>query len=320
MNKLLLKLALMAALFAGYQGISQGDASGPMAKQMPVNGVSLRYIEQGQGAPVVFVHGAFSDLRAWEPQREAVARDYRFIAYTQRYHGTAAWADKGEHYSHATAAADLESFIRGLGVGPVYLVGRSNGAAIAIRMAYQNPELVRAVFVHEPAIVSLVTDPASKQILKQERSGLAPVVKAAKAGHADDATRLFADWTNDQPGEFDALPPETRAMHLDNSRTVALHFAAPPAPAITCADLGRFKPPLAITTGEHTRPFFRTLAETTHRCVPDSQLIKIAGARHAATAQNPAAFNEAMMAFLAQHSSDASPAENLGKLTTPGQP
>lgn len=100
-----------------------------------------------------------------------------------------------------------------------------------------------------------------------QRSGLAPVVKAAKAGQADEATRLFADWTNDQPGEFDALPPATRAMHLDNSRTVALHFAAPPAPSITCADLGRFKPPLAITTGEHTRPFFRTLAEKTHRCV-----------------------------------------------------
>lgn len=301
MKNLFLKSVLMAALFTSYQAVSQGDVSVPVAKQMTINNISLPYIEQGQGAPVVFVHGAFSDLRAWEPQREAVARGYRFIAYTQRYHGTAAWADKGEHYSHATAAADLESFIRQLGVGPVYLVGRSNGATIAIRMAYQNPELVRAVFVQEPTVLSLVTDPASKQILKQERSGLAPAVKAAKAGQADDATRLFADWTNDQPGGFDALPPATRAMHLDNSRTVVLHFTAPPAPSISCADLGRFKPPLAITTGEHTRPFFRTLAETTHRCVPDSQLIEIPGARHAATSQNPAAFNEAMLAFLASH-------------------
>ncbi len=301
MKNLFLKSVLMAALFTSYQAVSQGDVSVPVAKQMMVNNVSLPYIEQGQGAPVVFVHGAFSDLRAWEPQREAVARDYRFIAYTQRYHGTAAWADKGEHYSHATAAADLESFIRQLGVGPVYLVGRSNGATIAIRMAYQNPELVRAVFVQEPTVLSLVTDPASKQILKQERSGVAPAVKAAKAGQADDATRLFADWTNDQPGGFDALPPATRAMHLDNSRTVVLHFTAPPAPNISCTDLGRFKPPLAITTGEHTRPFFRTLAETTHRCVPGSQLIEIPDARHAATTQNPAAFNEAMMAFLASH-------------------
>ena len=66
-----------------------------LAKQVSVNGTIIRYWEQGRGVPVVFVHGAISDHRYWEPQREAVAKDYRFIALDRRYFGTAPWPDKG---------------------------------------------------------------------------------------------------------------------------------------------------------------------------------------------------------------------------------
>jgi pimeloyl-ACP methyl ester carboxylesterase len=66
-----------------------------MMPQLQVNGVELCYLEQGIGTPVVFVHGAWMDLRYWEPQRQAIATQYRFIAYTLRYHGTAPWLTQG---------------------------------------------------------------------------------------------------------------------------------------------------------------------------------------------------------------------------------
>jgi len=40
------------------------------AKKVEVNGTRLQYVEQGSGEPIVFVHGAPHDLRAWEPVRE----------------------------------------------------------------------------------------------------------------------------------------------------------------------------------------------------------------------------------------------------------
>jgi len=85
----------------------QEETMGPLAKEIEVNRVRLSYIEQGSGEPIVFVHGAFSDLRVWEPVREEVAKRYRFIAYTQRYHGVGAWKDDGKEYSTATHADDL---------------------------------------------------------------------------------------------------------------------------------------------------------------------------------------------------------------------
>ena len=302
MKRLSYLFGLAVILLFGCQTVPLISAGMPVNKKMTVNGTTLSYVEQGQGVPVVFVHGAFSDLRAWEAQREVVANRYRYVAYTQRSFGTDSWPESGAQYSETIHAEDLVAFIRQLKAGPVYVVGRSYGAIIAMRMALQHPELVRALFVQEPAIaITAVTDADSEAILKKERSGLASAVEAAKKGNAAEATKLFSDWTNNQPGGFDALAAETRAMHLDNARTVVLHFTAPVPPKVTCSDLGRLKMPLAISTGELTRPFFKILSETAHRCVPGSQLITIPGARHAATTQNPKAFNEALLTFLSNH-------------------
>jgi pimeloyl-ACP methyl ester carboxylesterase len=91
--------------------------------EIRVNDAELFYVDQGAGAPVVFVHGAWMDHRYWEPQRDEVAARYRFIAYSLRYHGTAPWPDDGKRYSTATHLADLTACIRRLNAGPVHLVG-----------------------------------------------------------------------------------------------------------------------------------------------------------------------------------------------------
>jgi hypothetical protein len=79
-----------------FLGFSASTGASPTTKETDVNGVRLTYIEQGSGEPVVFVHGAVGDLRAWEPVREEIALKHRFIAYTQRYFGTDPWRDDGK--------------------------------------------------------------------------------------------------------------------------------------------------------------------------------------------------------------------------------
>lgn len=141
----------------------------PTVTEASVNGVSLTYLEQGRGAPVIFVHGATLDYRAWEGQRDAVSQRYRYIALTQRYFGTGAWLDGGEKYSLATHAADLATFIRDLTGGPTHIVGWSYGGAIALTLAVQHPELVKSLFVFEPGIATFVTDPVDAKAAAEDR-------------------------------------------------------------------------------------------------------------------------------------------------------
>jgi pimeloyl-ACP methyl ester carboxylesterase len=172
---------------------------------------------------------------------------------------------------------------------------------VSLLAALRHPDLIRALLVQEPQIKSLVVDPDEQAVLREEALGLAAVRAAANADDTDGATRLFFDWVNGQDGGFDLIPDEARRYHLANGRTIALHFAAPPAPRLSCAELGALRVPLTITRGEFTRAYMRICAEAVHRCVPGSRLVVIPNARHAASAQNPIAFNEAILRFLATH-------------------
>lgn len=276
--------------------------SSATSRQLPVNGVDLSYIEQGTGAPVVFVHGAFSDYRYWEPQRQAVAKQHRFIAYTYRYHGTTPWPDEGQQYAAATHAADLAGFIRGLNAGPVHLVGISVGGLVATLVASEHPDLVRSLTLLEPSLAALLGDiPEGKPLLEDRATALALVGAAAKAGDAAQAAKLFFDWVNNQgAGALDKQPEALRQMVLDNARTVPVFLSAAPPPAVSCATLGAMKVPTIVVGGEQTRRYFSLMNEVVVRCLPGSRPVLIPKATHFGSYQNPSAFNDALLQFLAQ--------------------
>lgn len=268
--------------------------------QLRVNDVDLFYIEQGTGAPVVFVHGAWMDLRYWQPQQQAVARQYHFVAYTLRYHGTAPWPDQGKNYSVATHTADLTAFIRQLNAGPVHLVGLSRGGRLAILVALQHPGLVRSLTVLEPPIDELLVDlPEARSVREEWAKSFERIREVAQAGDAVQAARLFFGLTTNQdPGAFDAQPKGFRQMVLDNARTVPLSFSAPPAPAISRTMLSGVKGPTLVVGGEQTPRNLALINEVVVRCVPDARLVVIPRATHLMSHQNPSAFNEALLHFL----------------------
>ena len=301
------RIVLLSATFAlvasssGSAGAQSASVAPQASARANVNGISIMYLDQGQGTAVVLVHGAFFDHRAWEGQREAIVQRYRFIAVTQRYFGTSPWTDNGEKFSVATHVDDLAAFIRGINVGPVHVVGWSYSGPIALALALQYPQLVKSLFVWEPALPTVVTNPEDAKVMAEDRrEGASPAIAAAKAGDNVGALRLGFDGVNHQPGLFDMLDPRMRAVMLDNARTIPLQFATPP-PQISCAQLGRITAPVAIARGDSTRSSYRIMADTTSRCIPGSRLIVVPGARHAAPVLAAPAFNEALLGFLKEN-------------------
>ena len=291
-----LVLAILA--WAGWAGTGQAQQA-PTLKKLEVNGASLTYQDQGQGPAVVFVHGSPGDHRTWEGEREGMDQGHRFIAIDLRYFGSAPWTDDGGKFSIATHADDLAAFIAGLKAGPVTLVGWSYGGAVALVAAVQHPELVGALFLYEPALTTFVTDASdAKQAADDRKDMLGPVVAAAKAGDLVGAAQMVPDRVTGMPGTFAALPPTVQASLVDNARIFKVSFAAPPPPKVTCEQLGQIRAPTAIVRGGDTRAFYRIAADTAHRCMPGSQLIVIPHTRHLWPAQEPAAFDAALLGFL----------------------
>jgi pimeloyl-ACP methyl ester carboxylesterase len=273
--------------------------SAPQTRQLRANGTELSYVEQGTGAPIVFVHGAVADLRFWEPQRDAVAKQNRFVAYTFRYHGAAPWTDEGKQYSAATHAADLGAFIGALKSGPVHLVGLSYGGLLAALVAVKQPELIRTLTLAEPAVFSILADlPEGKPALESWMKGAAPIYEALKKGDNIQATKLLSGLVNGEPPEnFEKLPPALRQMLLDNARTLPLLFAAPPE-SVTCDALRTIKAPTLVIRGANTPLIFSKTNEVVARCIPGSESIAIPAASHVMSQQNPQGFNRMVLDFI----------------------
>jgi pimeloyl-ACP methyl ester carboxylesterase len=149
-----------------------------------------------------------------------------------------------------------------------------------------------ATFVTDPTDLKAVTEGGNKL-----RGGIAAVQAKDEAG----AVRALLDGVDGLPGTFEAFPREPKGVQLENARTLPLELAAPPPPSITCAQLGAIKAPTAVVRGEATLPFFQIIADTANRCIPGSLLIVVPNARHTWPAQEPAAFNQTLLEFLAKN-------------------
>jgi len=273
------------------------------AKEVEINGVRLQYVEQGSGEPMVFVHGAPSDLRTWEPVREVVAKNYRFIAYTQRYFGTEPWPDDGKNFSIPTLADDLATFIMSFNTGPVHLVSWSFGGLVAMQAAVKNPSLVRSLILYEPNVISVLpADSAEGRAAREERSKmLAPVIAAMKGGDAVQAAKLAREaWLQLGPGGFDREPQTVQTRVLDNARTMLLIFGAPAPPAITCDMLKNFPRPTLVMRGEKTQVSNVLISEAISKCIPGAQLVVLQNVNHDGPSRDPAAFTGAIFEFLSR--------------------
>lgn len=110
-----------------------------------LDGLEVFYERRGQGDPVLLVHGLGSSTEDWEPQVDALAREFTVIAYDVRGHGRT--AKPAQAYSVAQFAADAAALIAALGTGPVHVVGLSMGGMIAFQLAADHPELVRSLVI-----------------------------------------------------------------------------------------------------------------------------------------------------------------------------
>ena len=263
---------------------------------------TMPYVDEGTGEPLVFVHGAVSDARAWEPIKEAIADQHRFIAPTLRYFGTSAWPDDGERFGVATHANDIAAFIETLDVGPVHLVGWSYGANVATAAALENPGLVQSLILFEPALPSLIKKGGAGDAAREAQSKMfGPVAAAVDEGDAEKATRLLIEGVFQmQPGGFDRQPQELQAMQFDNARTMPLLWSAP-AWEVSCEMLRAFDKPTLIVHGADSNAYWPHVASVMDECLPRAEVAAQPKVNHDGPVRDPAGFAAIIDAFVAKH-------------------
>ncbi|MBL8345445.1 MAG: alpha/beta hydrolase [Rubrivivax sp.] len=111
-------------------------------------GPRLEFAEQGPPpgpgiTSVLMLHGITDTWRSFEPVLPHLPTDWHVVSLSQRGHGG---SDQSPHeYRTRDFAADAATFLQVRGMAPAIVVGHSMGAANAMRLAIDRPELVRGL-------------------------------------------------------------------------------------------------------------------------------------------------------------------------------
>jgi pimeloyl-ACP methyl ester carboxylesterase len=110
--------------------------------------IEIAYEMAGEGVPLVFIHEASTDQRIWERQRAYFRQRFCVITVDVLGHGRVPWPL--QELSIEQAARRVQQLLERLGVGPAFMIGVSMGAAVAIRIAFEAPALVRGLGLISP--------------------------------------------------------------------------------------------------------------------------------------------------------------------------
>ena len=110
------------------------------------NDIRIHYVEQGEGFPVIMLHGFPELWYSWRHQIPALAdAGYRAIAPDMRGYGQTNAPQPIEAYSMKNMTADIVGLLDALGEEQAVVIGHDWGAPIAWHCALLYPERFKAV-------------------------------------------------------------------------------------------------------------------------------------------------------------------------------
>ena len=305
---LLLKhVVLVAAMFfaaspafAQQKGVSSSEMK---TKEVRVNELTFHYIESGQGTPVLLVHGTLEDYRTWDGQLEALSKGYRLITYSRRYHYPNEWIKDSTDFSITIHARDLAALIKALNLPPVHLIGHSYGGSIAFLVARDHPQVIRSLTLAEPSLVPLLKTTAEGDALLTSfiTTSIVPSSDAFKQGNHEEGVRRFVNGVLGE-GSYEKLPPPVRTRVMDNVQELKGELSSQDLyPPTTCEDVQKVKVPTLLVDGELSPKMFHVIDDMLQHCLPSVERATIPAASHQMEVENPQAFNETVLAFIAKH-------------------
>src|ERR1700684_2419218 len=110
-----------------------------------IDGLAVFYETEGQGEPIVLLHGVWADNSTWAAQFAGFAPHRRVVAPERQAHGHT--PDRPGPLTYQAMADETVDFLVALGLGKVDLLGWSDGGMIGTLIAAEHPEFVRTLTV-----------------------------------------------------------------------------------------------------------------------------------------------------------------------------
>lgn len=242
---------------------------------LDAGGVNTYFEVNGDGDPMVLLHGGFCPVETFDGLTPGLAENYRVYMPERRGHGRT--ADVEGPITYDNMAQDTIAFMDAVGVSDAHVVGFSDGAVVALHVALDRPDLVRSlVLIGQPINHAGLSDGAREML----SSGLTP----------------------------EALPPMLRELYSAVSPDGPEHFdvvfekLAPTwktEPSFEVADMERVSAPTLFLMGDADMVTVEHAREVVN-AIPDARLEVVPDATHGLPMEKPEVVSELIGGFLSE--------------------
>lgn len=242
------------------------------------DGVRIAFIDEGEGEPVLLIHGFASSIKynwidpGWVRTLTLAGR--RVIAYDNRGHGDSAKLYDLEAYGAPTMAEDARRLLEHLKIPRADVMGYSMGARITAFLALNHPAMVRSAIFGGLGINMV-----------RGLAGTGPIAAALEAVSIDDVTnataRTFRAFAEQTKSDLKALALCIRAARA----TISAEMLA----TLTC--------PVLVVVG--TDDVIGGSASELAKIIPGAQGIDIARRDHMRTVGDRT-YKQSVVDFLAR--------------------
>ena len=251
-----------------------------------IDGNAIQYVSEGEGPPVVFIHGLGGSANVWHGVIQAMKQHHHCLAMDLRGHGRS--QGKGK-FSIQQWAKDVQKLISHLELPAVTVVGHSLGSLVAQQLAATSPDqveslvLVGGISYFQPATNEAYVSRADTV----EKEGMEVLVDAWLEGAVSPQSHATI------PGGVGLL----RELFLRNDPAAYAKScrALADAPTIKRDELGQ---PTLIVTGAHDRSTPLAMSEELQRSIPVSRVAVLPHVGHWSPVEDPGAVAATILEFL----------------------
>ncbi len=253
-------------------GTAEGSMTGAGFREghVEADGFRIRYMEAGRGPALVHLHGA-GGLRL-TPAHDLLSRHFHVVAFEMPGFGTSPENDRSQ--SMAELAATIGRAAGNLGLDSFNLMGTSFGGRVALWLAAQAPERVRALVLEAPAAIR-------------------PEGAALPSGSPEEMARLLYA----HPERMPPLPTPDPAIRAKTQLLVA-RLRGPARDSELERLMARLETPTLVLFGTLDRVIPSEMGHFYKEIMLNCNLIFVYDAGHAIAVERPEAFVEVVADFL----------------------
>lgn len=258
-----------------------------MAEIVLPGGRKLGYREEGNGPPMVLVHGSPGDSRSWGRVAPYLRDRFRLLVVDLPGYGGSDRVPDAPIGRAALMGAAVARLAEACG-GSVRLAGHSYGGVVAVQAALQaRPGTIERLVLFEPVFFRALQLTGDRAALDPATAHFEDYAGRALAGEAG-VVRLMIDyWFGD--GAFARMPEQVRAYLDANAPRNALDVRSSFNDTATEAELRAFDRPVLVACGDGSPEIVRAIGRGLLELLPQARMEALAGANHGMLDSHPEA-------------------------------